>query len=79
MPETTAVLHAGLLTALRARLSARDCLEGQRQSPKDFTRQRCLPFVAVVLFLLNWSNVRCRMSWTLFSTWRAAQPSRPRW
>ncbi len=53
MPETTAVLHAGLLTALRERLSARDFLERQRQSAKDFTRQRCLPFVTVVLFLLN--------------------------
>jgi len=53
MPETTAVLHTGLLTALRERLKARDFLERQRPSDKAFTRQRCLPFVVVVVFLLN--------------------------
>ena len=54
MPENTAVLHAGLLTALRERLNAGDFLERQRQSAKAFTRPRCLPFlVVVVVFLLN--------------------------
>jgi len=53
MPENTAVLHTGWLTALRERLNARDFLERQRQSDKAFTRQRCLPFVVVVVFLLN--------------------------
>ena len=53
MPETTAVLCTGLLTALRQRLTDRDFLARHRQSAKDFTRQRCLPFVVVIFFLLN--------------------------
>lgn len=53
MPETTAVLCTGLFTALRQRLTDRAFLERQRQSDKDFTRQRCLPFVVVIVFLLN--------------------------
>ena len=53
MPETTAVLYTGLLTALRQRLTDRDFLARQRRSDKDFTRQRCLPFVVVIFFLLN--------------------------
>ena len=53
MPENTAVLCDGLITALRQRLTDRDFLERQRQSTKDFTRQRCLSFVVVILFLLN--------------------------
>ena len=53
MPESSADLCTGLLTALRQRLSARDFLERHRQTAKDFTRQRCLPFVIVILFLLN--------------------------
>jgi hypothetical protein len=53
MPENTAVLCDGLITALRQRLTDRDFLERQRQSTKDFTRQRCLSLVVVILFLLN--------------------------
>ena len=53
MPESTMELGTGLLTAVRQRLSARDFLERHRQTAKDFTRQRCLPFVVVILFLLN--------------------------
>ena len=53
MPENSASLCTGLLTALKQRLSAPDFLERHRRSPKDFTRQRCLPFVVVILFLLN--------------------------
>ena len=53
MPETTAVLCTGLLTALRQRLTDRDFLERHRRSDKDFTRQRSLPFVVVIFFLLN--------------------------
>ena len=53
MPETTAVLYTGLLTALRQRLTDRDFLARHRRSDKDFTRQRCLPFVVVIFFLLN--------------------------
>ncbi len=53
MPEPTAVLCTELLTALRQRLTDRDCLARHRQSAKDFTRQRCLRFVIVIFFLLN--------------------------
>lgn len=53
MPENSAHLCAGLLSALKQRLTAPDFLERHRRSTKDFTRQRCLPFVVVVLFLLN--------------------------
>lgn len=53
MPEHTASLYMGLLAALRQRLTAPDFLERHRQSVKAFTRQRCLPFVTLVLFLLN--------------------------
>ncbi len=53
MPEPTAVLCTGLLTALRQRLTDRDFLARHRQSAKDFTRQCCLPFVVVIFFLLN--------------------------
>ena len=53
MPENSASLCAGLLTVLKQRLTAPDFLERHRRSPKDFTRQRCLPFVVVLLFLLN--------------------------
>ena len=53
MPENTASLYIGLITALRQRLTAPDFLERHRQSVKAFTRQRCLPFVTMVLFLLN--------------------------
>ena len=53
MPESTAVLCTGLLTALRQRLTDRAFLERHRRSAKDFTRQRDLPFVVVIVFLLN--------------------------
>lgn len=53
MPEHSASLYTGLLTALKQRLTAPDFLERQRRFPKDFTRQRCLPFGVMILFLLN--------------------------
>lgn len=53
MPENTASLYIGLMTVLRQRLSAPDFLERHRQSVKAFTRQRCLPFVTMILFLVN--------------------------
>ena len=53
MPENTATFYTGLLTALHQRLNAREFLERHRQSAKDFTRERCLPFVVVIVFLLN--------------------------
>lgn len=53
MPEDTASLYIELMTALRQRLTAPDFLERHRQSVKAFTRQRCLPFVTMILFLVN--------------------------
>jgi hypothetical protein len=53
VPETTSSLYIGLMATLKQRLTAPDFLERHRQSVKDFTRQRCLPCVTVVLFLLN--------------------------
>jgi hypothetical protein len=53
MPAKTASLYIGLMAVLRQRLTAPDFLERHRQSVKAFTRQRCLPFVTMVLFLLN--------------------------
>ena len=53
MPENITALHIGLFAALRERLTAPDFLQRHRRSNKDFSRQRCLPFVVVILFLLN--------------------------
>lgn len=53
MPQQTETLCTELIAALKARLYAPDFLERHRQSSKDFTRNRCLPFVVVVMFLLN--------------------------
>jgi hypothetical protein len=53
VPEATSSLCIGLMATLKRCLTAPDFLERHRQSVKDFTRQRSLPFVAVVLFLLN--------------------------
>lgn len=53
MPETTAQLSSDLLAVLKARLEAPAFLERHRRSTQDFVRKRCLPFVVVVLFLLN--------------------------
>jgi len=53
MPENSASLYTGLLTTLKQQLTAPDFLERHRRFPKDFTRQRCLPFVVMILFLLN--------------------------
>lgn len=53
MPHQAETLCTELIVALKARLNAVDFLERHRQSSKDFTRHRCLPFVVVVMFLLN--------------------------
>lgn len=53
MPEQAKNLYSGLLATLKQRLEAPDFLERHRQTPKDFTRKRCLTFVAVIWFLLN--------------------------
>ena len=53
MPENATALCTGLLATLRERLNAPDFMQRHRRSVKDFTRQRCLPFVVVILFLVN--------------------------
>ena len=53
MDPTTEALHTELIETLKRRLSSTDFMERHRRSSKDFTRTRCLPFVIVVLFLLN--------------------------
>ncbi len=53
MPENSASLCTGLLTALQQRLTAPDFQERHRRFSQDFTRRRCLSFVVVLLFLLN--------------------------
>lgn len=53
MPNHIGTLCTGLIAALKARLFAPDFLERHRRSEKDFTRNRCLPFHRVVLFLMN--------------------------
>ncbi len=53
MDKHTEELCTGLIKTLKDRLYAPDFLERNRQSAKDFTRKRCLSFVVVVMFLLN--------------------------
>ena len=53
MPQQTEILCTELIAALKARLYAPDFLERHRQSSKDFTRNRCLPFVVVVMFFAH--------------------------
>ena len=52
LPEAK-TLCLNLIETLKKRLNQPDFLERHRRSDKDFVRQRCFPFVAVVLFLLN--------------------------
>ncbi len=51
-PETE-TLGIGLIETLKARLTSAEFVARHRRSKKDFTRKRCLPFMIVVLFLLN--------------------------
>jgi hypothetical protein len=53
MPDQAETLCTDLIVTLKARLTAADFLERHRQSSTDFIRNRCLPFVVVVMFLLN--------------------------
>lgn len=53
MSPQTEMLCTDLIKILKERLNSRDFLERHRQSDKAFSRQRCLPFVTVMLFLLN--------------------------
>ena len=51
-PETETIC-VNLIKRLKERLNAPEFLKRHRHSDKDFSRQRCLPFESVVLFLLN--------------------------
>lgn len=53
MDKHTEELCTGLINTLKERLHAPDFLERHRQSAKDFSRNRSLSFVVVVMFLLN--------------------------
>jgi hypothetical protein len=53
MSPQTEMLCTNLIKTLKERLNSLEFLERHRQSDKAFIRRRCLPFVTVVLFLLN--------------------------
>ncbi len=53
MDKHTEELCTGLVNTLKDRLHGPGFLERNRQSVKYFTRNRCLSFVVVVMFLLN--------------------------
>ena len=53
MSIDTKPLCEDLLHVLRTRLAAPEFMLRHRQTAKDFTRKRVLPFVVVVVFLLN--------------------------
>jgi hypothetical protein len=53
MNPVTAAVYQGLIARIKTRLFSDEFKERHRQAKKDFTRKRCLPFVIVVMFLLN--------------------------
>ncbi len=53
MDQNTATTYRGLLEKLQALISAEDFKARYRQKPADFTRQRCLTFTTVIIFLSN--------------------------
>lgn len=53
MDEITVFRYTGLLNHLKSVVNSPEFMERHRQSEKDFTRQRWLTFLRVVLFLLN--------------------------
>jgi len=53
MDTKTDLAHLGLIEQLKSRLSSYDFIARYRQEEKDFIRIRCLTFVVVVIFLLN--------------------------
>lgn len=53
MDANTELAHQGLIEQLRSRLFSNDFETRHRENAKDFTRKRCLTFVIVVIFLLN--------------------------
>jgi len=53
MPETDVARTTGLLVDLKTHLFSEGFKGRNRQSPKNFVRERCLTFTVAVLFLLN--------------------------
>jgi len=53
MRHDTAAVCMGLIKMLRSLVFSIDFMERHRRSEKDFTRQRCLTFAIIVIFLLN--------------------------
>lgn len=53
MDANTDLAHQGLIEQLRSRLFSNDFRSRHCQNAKDFTRNRCLTFVIIVVFLLN--------------------------
>lgn len=53
MDTATAMVYQGLFERLKSHLLSEDFKRRHRRSEKDFTRQRCLTFTLIVLFLLN--------------------------
>lgn len=53
MDQAVTTAYLGLFKCLKEKLFSEEFKERHRQTQTNFTRQRCLPFVIVVIFLLN--------------------------
>ncbi len=53
MDATAETAHLGLFQEINARLSSLDFMVRHRETGKDFTRERCLTFIILIIFLLN--------------------------
>ena len=53
MDPQSETLGTGIIKSLKERLTSEEFMVRHRRSQKDFMRKRCLPFMIVVLFLLN--------------------------
>ena len=53
MDQTVTTAYLGLFTCIKGLLFSEEFKERHRQKPTNFTRQRSLPFVIVIIFLLN--------------------------
>ena len=53
MNPATASVYQGLIARVRAQLFSDEFKDRHRRAKKDFIRERRLPFVIVVIFLLN--------------------------
>lgn len=53
MDTTTEIAYVGLFQAINFRLSSLDFMVRHREAGKDFTRDRCLTFIILIIFLLN--------------------------